>query len=103
MLRYVSAALAFSGALMLGASLGASSPVASAHADALQGVTGPSAQSQSELPPPPDDPKKKKAGEECKNSGECQKHHKCAKADEKDEKGVCQAPPRRLLPPGAVT
>lgn len=46
------------------------------------------------------DPKKKKAGEECKESDECQKHHQCVKSG---EKGVCTAPPRRPLPPGVVT
>lgn len=104
MLRYVSAAIAFSGALMLGAFLGASSPVMSAHADTLQGVTGPTAHSVSEQPPPPHDPKKKNEGDECKSSSECQKHHSCAKVGDKaDDKSVCKAPPRRVLPPGAVT
>jgi len=46
------------------------------------------------------DPKKKKAGEECKATDECQKHHQCVKSG---EKGVCTAPPRRSLPPGVVT
>lgn len=46
------------------------------------------------------DPNKKKAGEECKESGECQRHHQCVKSG---EKGVCTAPPRRQLPPGVVT
>lgn len=35
------------------------------------------------------DPKKKKAGEECKATSECQRHHTCAKSG---EKSVCTAP-----------
>lgn len=46
------------------------------------------------------DPKKKKAGEECKSSDECQSHHSCTKTG---DKGVCTAPPRQKIPPGAVT
>lgn len=46
------------------------------------------------------DPKKKKAGEECKTSDECQRHHSCKKDG---NKGVCTAPPRHKIPPGAVT
>ena len=38
---------------------------------------------------PSDDPKKKKAGEECKASSECQRHHTCTKSG---EKSVCTAP-----------
>jgi hypothetical protein len=38
---------------------------------------------------PAPDPKKKKAGEECKASAECQRHHTCAKTG---EKSVCTAP-----------
>lgn len=37
----------------------------------------------------PHDPKKKNAGEECKSSDECQRHHSCEKAGEKK---VCTAP-----------
>lgn len=37
----------------------------------------------------PDDPKKKKAGEECKGSDECQRHHSCEKSG---DKRVCTAP-----------
>lgn len=100
MLRYLRAASAFSAALLLGTFLGASSPVASARADALSGVTGPAAHAVSEAPPPPDDPKRKKEGEACKSSDECQRHHTCAKVG---DTSVCKAPPRRVLPPGAVT
>lgn len=100
MLRYLSAALAFSGALMLGTFLGASSPVAHAQTDALQEGTSPSANAVSESPPPPNDPKKKNEGDECQKSSECQKHHTCVKDG---DKSVCKAPPRRVLPPGAVT
>ncbi len=46
------------------------------------------------------DPKKKKAGEECKTSDECQRHHSCKK---EGDKGVCTAPPRPKMPPGVVT
>lgn len=53
-----------------------------------------------EAPPEPPDPKKKKAGEDCKSSDECQRHHSCQKSG---EKGVCTAPPRSKIPPGAVT
>jgi hypothetical protein len=53
-----------------------------------------------EGPPEPPDPKKKKPGEECKSSDECQRHHECKKDG---DKGVCTAPPRHRLPPGAVT
>jgi hypothetical protein len=48
----------------------------------------------------PEDPKKKKAGEDCKSSDECQKHHACTKSGEKN---LCIAPPRPKLPPGVVT
>ncbi len=54
----------------------------------------------SEMPEAPPDPKKKKAGEECKTSDECQRHHSCKKDG---DKGVCTAPPRHKIPPGAVT
>mgnify|MGYP000131392118 CR=1 FL=1 len=49
---------------------------------------------------PAPDPKKKKPGEECKTSDECQRHHSCKKDG---DKGVCTAPPRHKIPPGAVT
>jgi hypothetical protein len=54
----------------------------------------------SEVMEPAPDPKKKKAGEECKTADECQRHHACSKAGEKN---VCTAPPRHKIPPGAVT
>ena len=38
---------------------------------------------------PSQDPKKKKAGEECKATSECQRHHTCVKSG---EKSVCTAP-----------
>lgn len=100
MLRYLGASFAFSAALLLGTVLGASSPVASARADVLHGATGQAPHAVSESPPPPDDPKKKKAGEACKSSDECQRHHTCEKVG---DTSVCKAPPRRVLPPGAVT
>lgn len=49
---------------------------------------------------PAPDPKKKKPGEECKTSDQCQRHHSCKKDG---DKGVCTAPPRHKIPPGAVT
>jgi hypothetical protein len=100
MLRSLIAASAFSGALMLGLFLGATSHASPMDADAISGVTGPSARRGSEAPPPPLDPNKKKPGDPCKSSDECQKHHTCAKVG---DQSVCQAPPRPRLPPGAVT
>lgn len=41
------------------------------------------------------DPKKKKAGEECKASSECQRHHTC---DKRGQKKVCTAPERFEMP-----
>jgi hypothetical protein len=41
------------------------------------------------------DPKKKKAGEDCKTSDECKRHHTCNKAG---EKSVCTAPPYAEIP-----
>lgn len=61
------------------------------------GATMRAADESSEVAP---DPKKKKAGEECKTSDECQRHHSCKKDG---DKGVCTAPPRHKIPPGAVT
>jgi hypothetical protein len=48
----------------------------------------------------PPDPNKKRPGEECSRDDECQKHHSCKKTG---DKGICTAPPRPKLPPGAVT
>lgn len=45
--------------------------------------------------PIPIDPKKKKAGDECKASTECQRHHTCEKTG---AKRVCVAPPRHEIP-----
>lgn len=53
-----------------------------------------------EGPPEPPDPKKKRPGEECSSDDQCQKHHSCRKTG---NKGICTAPPRPKLPPGAVT
>lgn len=61
---------------------------------------GASMKAADEAPEPALDLKKKKAGEECKVSDECQKHHACTKSGEKN---VCTAPPRPQLPPGVVT
>ena len=85
MLRSLKAAMLFSGALLIGAALGATSsvPPASASEAAM-----------------PHDPNKKNAGDPCKSSDECQKHHTCAKVGDQN---VCKAPPRPRLPPGAVT
>lgn len=41
------------------------------------------------------DPKKKKAGESCKSSDECQKHHSC---DKIGAKSVCTAPEPLNIP-----
>lgn len=41
------------------------------------------------------DPKRKKAGEECKSSDECQRHHSCVKSG---EKSICTAPPSVNIP-----
>lgn len=98
MIRSLSAASAFSGALLIGIFLGATASVPHAYADADPGAA-PSR--RSEAPPPPNDPKKKLPGDACKSSDECQRHHSCVKVD--DTKSVCQAPPRARLPPGAVT
>jgi len=100
MLRSLKAAMVFSGALLVGAWLGAASQVSPAYADAAPGVTGPAAQGLSEAAEPAPDPKRRKAGEPCRSSDECQRHHTCAKVGDKN---VCQAPPRPRLPPGAVT
>ena len=43
----------------------------------------------------PGNPKKKKAGEECKTSDECRRHHRCEKVA---EKSVCVAPELREIP-----
>lgn len=51
-------------------------------------------------PVEPPDPNKKRPGEECSRDDECQKHHSCKKTG---DKGICTAPPRPKLPPGAVT
>jgi hypothetical protein len=40
-------------------------------------------------------PKKKKAGEECKSSDECQRHHQCSAVG---DKSVCTRPPRAEIP-----
>ncbi len=61
---------------------------------------GASMRAADEAMEPAPDPKKKKAGEECKTSDECQRHHSCKKDG---DKGVCTAPPRHKIPPGAVT
>ena len=100
MFRSLKAATVFSSALMLGLFMCATSHAAPTLTDTVAGISGPSALEVKEGPPPPDDPNKKKAGEDCKDSSECQKHHSCAKDG---DKSVCTAPPRRRLPPGAVT
>jgi len=82
-------------ALLVGSLLGAASSPARAELSAA-GLAKPVKQA----PPPPHDPTKKNPGDACKSSDECQTHHTCAKVGDKN---VCQAPPRRELPPGAVT
>lgn len=100
MFHSLKAAVVFSSALFFGAFLGSASSISPAHADTLQSLPSPSLQPVKQGPPPPHDPTKKNAGEACKSSDECQKHHTCAKVD---DQMVCKAPPRRQLPPGAVT
>lgn len=100
MLRSVKAGLVFSSALLVGTLLGAAPHSSRASAEVTQGVTVPAAQSRGATAQPPHDPNKKNAGEACKSSDECQKHHTCAKVG---DKSVCQAPPPPRLPPGAVT
>lgn len=62
--------------------------------------SGASMRAADEAMEPAPDPKKKKPGEECKTSDECQRHHSCKKDG---DKGICTAPPRHKIPPGAVT
>lgn len=100
MLRSLKAFTIFSGALMFGLFLGATSHASPVPGSEAPGIAGASAKRASEAPPPPLDPNKKKPGEPCKSSDECQKHHTCTKAG---DASVCQAPPRPRLPPGAVT
>jgi hypothetical protein len=97
MLRCLKSFTVFAGALLIGTLLGATSPIEPAYADVDQGAT---AQPVSQVKEPPPDPKKKLAGDECKSSDECQRHHSCVKSGDKK---VCEAPPRPRLPPGAVT
>lgn len=97
MLRSLNAVLLFAGALCVGTVLGSSVNVASA--DVL-GAIDATAQTASQVKEPAPDPKKKNPGDPCKSSDECQSHHSCNKVGDKN---VCVAPPRRELPPGAVT
>ena len=99
MLRSIKAVFLFSGALMAGTWLGATAYAPRAHADEVRSADAAPMRSASEMQVP-NDPKRKQAGEPCKSSDECQRHHTCAKVDGKD---VCKAPPPRRLPPGAVT
>jgi hypothetical protein len=98
MFRSLKVAAVFSGALVAGIFLGATSNFSRAYADTAPGAASPVGKSQAKEPAP--DPKKKMAGEACKSSDECQTHHTCAKVA---DKSICQAPPRNRLPPGAVT
>lgn len=100
MLRSVKAGLLFSSALLVGTLLGAVPHASRASADVTQGVTNPAAQSLGAAAQPPHDPNKKNAGEPCKSSDECQKHHTCTKVGDRT---ICQPPPPPRLPPGAVT
>ena len=97
MLRSLNAVLLFAGALCVGTVLGSSVNVASA--DVL-GAIDATAQTASQVKEPAPDPNKKNAGDPCKSSDECQAHHTCKKVGDKN---ACVAPPRRELPPGAVT
>ena len=97
MLRSLNAVLLFAGALCVGTVLGSSVNVASA--DVLRAIDA-TANSASQVKQPAPDPNKKNPGDPCKSSDECQSHHSCNKVGDKN---VCVAPPRRELPPGAVT
>jgi hypothetical protein len=100
MSRHFKAAMAFAFSLGLGVVLGAASAPSPAHADALLLPPGSPAIPVGAAIQPPHDPNKKSAGDACKTSDECQKHHTCTKVG---DKSVCQAPPPARLPPGAVT
>lgn len=56
---------------------------------------GASMKAADQAPQAAPDPKKKKAGEECKNSDECQSHHMCSKVADKN---ICWAPPSPKTP-----
>lgn len=99
MLSSLKFALVLSGAFLVGSFVGATGSLAPAHADAVAG-SNPAATPASEPAPPPLDPNKKKEGELCNNSSECQRHHRCVKVG---DQSICKAPPRPVLPPGAVT
>lgn len=97
MIRFLQAALVFSGTLLAGSFVGAPSTVSLVRADSMFSA-GEAVQASRMRAPI--DPKKKKAGEACKSASECQKHQTC----EKDgDKNVCTDPPEPPLPPGAVT
>ena len=100
MFRALRAAVLFTGALALGAFLGTTDSVSRAHADALLSPASSTMQPAGAAAEPPHDPNRKKAGEPCKSSDECQRHHSCAKVGDKN---VCTPPPAPRLPPGAVT
>ncbi len=97
--RPLHAALAFASALLLGSVVGVSSRSARAQGDIDLSPLAPAGQQAGARKEPPPDPSRKRAGDTCKSSDECQKHHSCVKVG---DQSVCQAPPSRL-PPGAVT
>lgn len=99
MFRSLHIAVAFSGALFFGGILGATTGSAYAAVELDPSTFAPAAQGMGEAKEAPPDPSRKKAGEACKSSDECQKHHSCVKVGDQNR---CQAPPSRL-PPGAVT
>jgi hypothetical protein len=100
MFRALKSAVVFTGALGLGAFLGTLSSASPAHANGQLTLPSPNMQRAGAAVQPPHDPNRKNAGEPCKSSDECQRHHSCAKVGDRN---VCQAPPPQRLPPGAVT
>ncbi len=102
--RSLHLALGFSFAVFLGGFLGAATGTAQAASDLdlrtlSPGTLSPGGTDAEAVKQPPPDPNRKRAGEPCKSSDECQRHHSCEKVGDQTR---CQAPPSKL-PPGAVT
>lgn len=97
--RSLHLACGFSFALFLGGFLGAATGTAQAARDLDPSTLSPGGKDAEAVKQPPPDPNRKKAGEPCKSSDECQRHHSCEKVGDQTR---CQAPPSKL-PPGAVT
>lgn len=97
--RSLHLACGFSFALFLGGFLGAATGTAQAAIGLDPSTLSPAAGDVESVKQPPPDPNRKKAGEACKSSDECQRHHSCEKVGDQTR---CQAPPSKL-PPGAVT